>query len=133
MNRKTGRNIGLLAGGVGCAIVIAIVACVGAILTIVFGSIRSSQIYEMTLTELRQNERAIAILGEPIEDGLIPGGEISTTNASGYADLSIPVSGPNASGRAYVRGTRSLGAWSIDELVLEVDGERVQLIPETGR
>ncbi len=92
---------------------------------------RSSDAYQMAMTELQQNERAISILGEPIEAGWFTSGSINTSGSSGTADLSIPVSGPNGNGRLFVLANKSVGQWEIEQLVLEVNNERINLL--TGR
>ena len=104
---------------------------VGGILAFVFSSIRQSDVYQQALTQVQQNERAIQLLGEPIEDGWLFSGSIQTSGRSGNADFSIPVSGPKASGHVHVRAVKTAGVWEYQELVLEVEGERVPLL--TGR
>lgn len=131
MNLRIGRRGGCIAGGIGCGLALLILVCVGGILLTVFSVIRSTDVYQDAVAQVRQNEEAVRLLGEPIEIGWLFTGSINTTGSSGDADFSIPVSGPKASGRLYVVAVKSAGVWEYQQLVLEVDGERVPLL--TGR
>ncbi|MCA9931614.1 MAG: cytochrome c oxidase assembly factor 1 family protein [Anaerolineales bacterium] len=125
LNRQRG---GCFGGVLGCGLIVLVFICVIVVFASIFGLIRSSDVYQTAVTDLHQNEQAIAILGEPIKEGLFAGGSINTSGSSGSADLSIPVSGPQNSGTLYVTATKSLGVWEINQMVLEVDNERINLI-----
>ena len=128
------------AGGIvtlaGCvwAVVISVVVliCVGSILAIVFGAIRSSEPFEQAVAEVQSNPQAIRALGEPIKVGWFVGGSISVTGASGDADLTIPVSGSTDKGTLYVTATKSDGVWRLTrmELVTEKYPDRINLLGE---
>lgn len=128
INRRRG---GCISGVLGCGFTLFVIAFIGVIFALVFGLIKSSDAYEIAMSELRQNEQAIAILGEPIEEGFFTSGSINTSGSSGQADLSIPVSGPKGKGKVFVLATKSMGQWEINQLVLEVNNERINLL--TGR
>ena len=112
------------------AIVLAGIVLGGAagIFYFVMGLLKSSDAYTMALETLRQNSRAVELLGEPIEDGIFPMGSVETSGSSGYADLTIPVSGPKASGKLYVLANKWKDEWSAEQLVLEVENEEVDLL-----
>ena len=128
INRRRG---GCLGGLIGCGVTIFFLLFTVGIVAFVFGVMRSSDAYQMAMSELQQNERAISILGEPIEAGWFTSGSINTSGSSGTADLSIPVSGPDGKGRLFVLANKSVGQWEIEQLVLEVNNERINLL--TGR
>jgi hypothetical protein len=123
------------AAPVGCLIlllpVLALTSFLGAILAIVFGSIKSSDVYAGALERLRSSPAALEALGEPIEDGWLIGGHINVNGPSGAADISIPVHGPKAKGTLYAVASKSAGRWEYQTLELEVEGrpERIDLLP----
>jgi hypothetical protein len=50
--------------------------------------------------------------------------------ATGEANLSIPISGPEGKGTIYVKAQKSLGRWSYSDLVVEIQktGQRIDLL-----
>jgi hypothetical protein len=72
---------------------------------------------------------AVGILGQPITTG-IPGGNIEVRGPEGVANLSFSAKGPNGSGTVYVKATRSLGQWQLQDAVLEDSngGRRIDLV-----
>jgi hypothetical protein len=124
------------AAPVGCLVLLlpllALTGFVGAILAIVFGSIKSTDVYEEALARTRSNPAAIEALGQPIEDGWLMSGQINVSGPSGSADISIPVHGPKGEGDLYVVASKSAGRWEYRTLELEVDGreDRIDLLAE---
>ena len=100
----------------------------GGIFLFIMNLLKSSDAYELAMRKLRSSPGAIELLGEPIDDGLFPMGSIETTGASGFADLSISVAGPKASGTLYLVAHKRMKRWTPELLVLEVDGEEVDLL-----
>lgn len=90
---------------------------------------RSSVPYKDAVTFARENESVTDALGTPIREGLFVSGRINTIDDAGCANLSIPLSGPKASGTFYVSATRSEGQWTCDRvvLVIKATGERIDL------
>jgi len=107
-----------------------VVVFVAAVISFAFGSIKSSYVYQQAMTKTRSNAAVIRELGEPIKPGWLVSGQVSVNEASGQADLSIPVSGPNKSGTVYVSATKKMGKWSFSALEVEVEGEskRINLL-----
>ena len=95
--------------------------------------VKSSDAYALAMQTARANPALTAAFGNPIEEGFFTTGNISVNDASGQADLSIPISGSKASGTLYVRAEKSLGRWSISQMVAEVDGtgNRIKLIDQS--
>ncbi len=128
-DKKTSKNrrqlLWLACGGL-ALIALCIFLVVGGaagIVATVFGSIKSSDVYQSALTEAMTDPDVINALGEPVKAGLIPSGSISVENASGKASLSIPVSGPKGKGTLYVEATKSAGTWTYTTLEVAVDGQ----------
>ena len=119
---------------VGCLVlllpVLAISGFVGAILAIVFGSIKSTDVYEEALALARSNPAVVEALGEPVEDGWFMTGQINVNGPSGSADISIPLHGPKGKGTLYVVASKSAGRWEYHTLELAVNGrdDRIDLL-----
>lgn len=87
--------------------------------------IQNSDIYQQSMSTLRENERAKILLGEPVESGWLIVGNIETNFdngvESGFADLKIPVSGPDGSGKMVIVATNRDGRWNYDQFELQMD------------
>ncbi|MCE9552746.1 MAG: cytochrome c oxidase assembly factor 1 family protein [Planctomycetes bacterium] len=91
----------------------------GLILTIIFGAMRSSDVYKDAVSRATADVRVKELLGEPIEPGLFTTGNINVHNDSGDADLSIPLSGPKGSATLHVVAEKSGGKWECSELEVQ--------------
>jgi hypothetical protein len=120
-----------------CGVLTAVALCIllivggaGGIIATVFGSIKSSDVYQGALTEAMANPELLDALGEPIKAGLIPSGSISVENTTGEASLAIPISGPKGKGTLYVEAAKSAGTWTYTVLEVAVDGQpgRIDLL-----
>ena len=71
-------------------------------------------------------------LGLPIEPDYFVTGNINTSGASGHANLSYLVSGPNGSGTVDVVADKAAGEWEFTtlRLTLKKNGERIDLLAE---
>ncbi len=130
---KNRRNVVLITCGVLTAVALCVLLIVGGaagIIGAVFGSIKSSDVYQGALTAAMEDAEVINALGEPVKAGLIPSGSISVENTSGEASLSIPISGPKGKGTLYVEATKSAGSWDYTVLEVAVDGQpgRINLL-----
>lgn len=79
--------------------------------------LKDSQPYRDAMQRVRNDARMKAILGEPIEEGLFPTGEIETSSTSGHASLEISLSGPKGSGTLDLAAHQNMGDWQFDQLV----------------
>jgi len=105
----------------GCfSILILFVAFVGAIALIVFGAMRSTDVYKDALARARVNPAVMEVLGSPITEGFFISGNTNVNGASGEANLSIPISGPKGKGTIYVAANKSLGRWNYTGLTVEI-------------
>jgi len=104
-------------------------AFVFGIVALIFGAIKSSGPYQHAITRAQSDPAVIAALGEPIHAGWFVQGNISTSGASGEADLAIPLDGPRADGTLYVVAEKRAGEWRYETLAVNVDGgERIVLV-----
>ncbi len=112
------------------ALILMCVSCAALLMTTVFGAIKSSDVYKQALTQAQVNPEVIAALGEPVEPGFLVSGSVETSGQAGQADLSIPLSGPQASGTLYVSAVKEAGEWQFNrlEVVVEDSGERIDLL-----
>jgi len=96
--------------------------------------LKSSDAYGLAMQTARANPALVAAFGSPIEEGFFATGNISLSGPSGKADLSIPIFGPKTSGTLYVKAEKSLGRWSISQMVAGIDGtgNRIKLIDQSN-
>ncbi len=118
---------------IGClTIIVLAVIFAGTIALIVFGAIKSTDVYKEALARAKANPDVIAALGSPIKEGLFVSGNTNVNGASGESNISIPISGPKGKGTIYVVAKKSLGRWEYSELVVEIEKtkERIDLLAE---
>ena len=113
---------------VGClSIIVLFAGFVVLILTLVFGMMKSSDVYKVGVAEAQAHPVVQEVLGLPIETGLFVSGNINTSGPSGEANLSIPISGPRGEGTIYVVAEKSAGQWEFSTLVVEVTETRQRI------
>jgi hypothetical protein len=113
-----GRNWGkLLAAAFLCMVLF-----VAAILTLVVGAIRGSDVAKEAVTRAQSNALLAQRLGNPISEGWFVGGSINVQPGSGDADLSVPISGPKGKGTVYVKAQKSVGVWAYSFMVATIEG-----------
>jgi hypothetical protein len=102
------------------------------IVAVVFGMMKSSDVYKQALAEARINPYVQEALGSPIEEGLLVMGNFNVNGSSGHADLAIPVSGPQGNGTIYVVASKSAGQWAILKLVVDIEAtnESIDLLAD---
>jgi hypothetical protein len=96
------------------------VVFVGSVALIVFSAMKSTDVYKDALARAKSNSAVIEALGSPIIEGFLVSGNTNVNGASGEANLSIPISGPNGKGTIYVAANKSLGRWNYSGLMVEV-------------
>lgn len=92
-----------------------------AIALLVFSMFRSSDVYEEALVLAQSDPAVQAELGTPVEPGWMILGNMETTNGSGTADLTIPLSGPDGSGTMYLKAEKRAGQWTFTHLSVNID------------
>lgn len=97
-----------------------------------FWTLRNLGVHDQALERAVQNAEVVNRLGEPLEAGWLMNGNVSLDNGGGTADYSIPVHGPLGDGRLIIEARRSDGEWIFEELFVEVDGERIDILGSGG-
>jgi hypothetical protein len=120
---------------VGC--LVPLVCCCGGPLLVgvgVMASIKASEPYKEGVARAQQSKAVQDALGTPIQVSFVVQGNIKVENDTGEADLTIPLSGPKASGILHVAGTKAAGKWTYTTMVVDVPaaGARVDLLAEKG-
>lgn len=118
----------LLLGFLGTAMMVS--AAVASLMYVVMSAFRASDPYVYALSEARGNEVVVAALGDPIDEGWLTTGSITSSGTSGRASLAIPIVGPKGGATIYVEARKSAGAWKYRDLVVEFkpSGERIDLL-----
>jgi hypothetical protein len=103
-------------------------------MSVLFGAMRSSDVYTTAMQRARDNPQVVAALGTPIEPAWYLTGSLETSGSSGNADLQIPISGPKGEGELTIAAKKSAGQWTYSTLIVEVDGQRtpIDLLPESA-
>ena len=85
-------------------------------MVIVFGAIKSSDVYKQALARAQNDPRVIATLGSPVTAGFFVSGNVHVTGAGGDADVTFPISGPKGKGTVRAVATRDTSGWHYTEL-----------------
>ena len=124
----------------GCfGLIVLVVAAVAAIFFFAMSAVKSSEVYQRALEKARNDQAVIAMLGQPVSDGLLVQGSIETTmRGEGHAKFQVPLSGPKNSGTLYVvalkvRDLYGDDDWHFETLEVEVTGQpgRINLLQGT--
>ena len=113
---------------VGClGTIILFTGFVAVIMSIVFGFMKSSDVYKEAVANVKANSSVIEVLGSPIEEGFFVSGNINVSGTSGRANLSIPISGPDGEATLFLAATRTAGNWNFSTLVVKFKGSGAQI------
>jgi len=106
------------------------VAFIVSIVLIVFGTLKSTDVYKEAVAKAKANPAVIEALVSQIKEGMFVSGSSNVNGATGESNLSIPISGPKGKGTIYLSAKKSLGRWNYDDLVVEIKntGERIDLL-----
>jgi hypothetical protein len=110
-----------------------ILVCAGFVtllFSLVFGVIRSTEVYTEAVAAAKGDTAVVAAIGTPVEEGFMVSGNIEVSGSSGYADLAIPISGPNGAGTIYAAAEKYGGDWYFTtlEVAVEDTGEWIDLL-----
>jgi hypothetical protein len=112
----------------GVALLAVFAAVIFGFVSLLSGMMRSSEPYRHALHAAQTSPAVIAALGEPIEAGFMPSGNISVNNDDGEADLSFGLHGPRGEATVYVEATRKRKRWSYQTLVVALADREVDLL-----
>jgi hypothetical protein len=112
--------------------VVIAVGVVAAFIFFIFGTIKSSDVYQQALARAKSNPDVVRELGEPIETRFLMSGSINVSGDSGNAEMKIPVYGPKKSGAINAVAVKRQGQWDFSALEVEIEGEtkRVNLLTQ---
>jgi len=100
----------------------------GGVATFGIAMLKDSEPYKLALKQVREDPEVVKRLGEPIEDGLIPVGDVSTTNDRGSANLFFEVTGPKGSAKVMCQSQMVGGQWGLTQLEVTFDdGKRITI------
>jgi Cytochrome oxidase complex assembly protein 1 len=114
----------------GCLTMIVLsVAFFACIVLIVFGALKSTDVYKTAVARAKANPAVVEALGTPIKEGWYLSGKTNVEGPTGTADISIPISGPKGKGTIYATATKSAGRWNYTTLEVEIakTSERIPL------
>ncbi|NOT88149.1 MAG: hypothetical protein HOP03_08195 [Lysobacter sp.] len=103
-------------------------------MSVLFGAMRSSDVYTTAMQRARDNPQVVAALGAPFEPAWYLTGHLETSDTSGKADLQIPISGPKGEGDLTIAAEKSAGQWTYSTLIVAIDGQTapIDLLPESA-
>ncbi|HEX9986271.1 MAG TPA: cytochrome c oxidase assembly factor Coa1 family protein [Thermoanaerobaculia bacterium] len=107
----------------GCLLfIVGIGVFVVAIAGVAFTAVKNSTPYGDALRIAQANPELAEALGTPMETGWSNSGTIRLNNDDGFADITVPLTGPKGKAKLQVRGTKTDGKWTYDILRAEVEG-----------
>jgi hypothetical protein len=107
----------------GCLlIIIFIIAFAGSLFFGLSSVMSDSQAYKDSMEAVQSNEEVIAILGEPIENNGIHGGNFSYKNGVSSAEFSIPIKGPKGEATIFVIGSGVDEDWNYETMEVHIEG-----------
>jgi hypothetical protein len=108
-------------GAIGCgAALVLLVIGVAIIVLVVFGAIKSTDVYKEALSRAKNDPRVIQAIGSPVEAGFLVMGNVNVENRAGHADITFPIKGPRGKGTVHAVARREEGGWRYTELTAEV-------------
>jgi hypothetical protein len=116
---------------IGCLTpIILAVGTVVLIFSTITGFVKSSNVYQRAFSTAKTDPEVIAALGSPIQENGIVSGNLNVDNASGEADLTIPISGPKGNGSIFVKASKSENKWTYSRMAVEVNnsGQEIDLL-----
>ncbi len=108
---------------IGAIIVVAFgVIFVLGILSLVEYSFHHHTVAVQAIERAQSNPDVIQALGQPIKVGLVITGNIHMKDSNGYADLRIPIAGPNGKGIIVLYAKEISQVWQFTFLRVEIEG-----------
>lgn len=95
----------------------------------VFGTLKASDAYNLSLAQVRADDAVVAALGEPIEPSLIVSGNIHVSNQVGNADVHYDITGPKGTGAVHAVAFKEAGSWKFRSIVVKTSaGEKIDVL-----
>ncbi|OIQ15449.1 cytochrome c oxidase assembly factor Coa1 family protein [Lacinutrix sp. MedPE-SW] len=118
------RNWGWLLGGGCLGVIILFGIGIAGLIYKVSDAVTGSEPYVHAYNKAVENERVIALLGEPIEKNGLGSTSYSYKNGTSTAELTIPIKGPNDESEIIVEAEKINDEWAYYEIYVKIDGER---------
>jgi hypothetical protein len=117
---------------IGALVIIAVFALLFAGLSLVFGIIKSSDVYKNAVAVASLDAAVQEEIGAPITTGFFVFGSLEISGSSGQADLTIPITGPNGKATIIAVAYKSEGQWIFTTLEVEIktNQKRIDLLAE---
>lgn len=121
-----------LIGCGGClTLLVLMVLGIGAIFFGVTKIIKSTEPYQTAVSTAANSPEVQEELGTPITPGFFIQGSVNSNSSNGTtterADLTIPLTGPKASGHVHYAATKTDGKWNVRDFTVTVDGSGKQI------
>jgi len=91
---------------------------------------RMSEPYQTAVQKVEQSPLVARRLGQPMQIGDFASGDVNTSNTTGHARLSIPISGPLGRGRIIVIAQKFGNRWVYHLIEVQVDGDPAAIVLE---
>jgi hypothetical protein len=88
-----------------------VAVAVGALVTFVFGLLKSSEPYQHAVAVASSNQDVVRELGAPVAPAWYLSGSENESGSSGDAELAIPLKGSLHRGTVYVLAKKTEGVW----------------------
>lgn len=82
---------------------------------------------EDAISMVNNDDRVLHYLGDAIESNGFPNGNFSLQDDDGQVDFTLPIKGTKGTGTLVVKGIRTKGVWSYEELYVIVDTADVEI------
>jgi hypothetical protein len=106
-------------GLIGCGSLIVLCGIgIVVIVAIVFGAIRSTDVYRTALLTAQKDPRVVEAIGSPIRPGFWFTGSVHTEGRSGNADIEFSIRGPKGKALVHAVATKESGNWHYSELTV---------------
>ncbi len=107
-----------------------LVLLAGVVVYVIFGLVKSTEVYQEAVARARAHPAVVKALGSPIQEGFLVRGNIRISGSSGRADLAIPLSGPQGKATLYAVAAKSADRWTFSTLEINIrdSDERINLL-----
>jgi Cytochrome oxidase complex assembly protein 1 len=109
---------------IGCFILILLGgASLGQVFLLVESSFHHSEVYAQAMARAGEDMQVRTQMGTPLTAAWLVCGNLNFKGSSGYADLSIPITGSRQKGRIRAVAVKGAGTWRFKQLVVNVEGQ----------
>jgi tetratricopeptide (TPR) repeat protein len=99
--------------GCGCGCFVIVIGVLAAVFFVLLNLFKTSDSYIRATAFVRQCEQVQELVGEPMEFGFLPTGNISTSAGESTAEFAIPVKGPEGKTRVQVSMVETDDEWEV--------------------